>query len=439
LEEYPKGYVIPRFRTFSGEGNKDLNPEQHLAHFVASCGNTGGNDALLLRQFPQSLVGTAFQWYYSLENNSITTWDEMADSFRARFVMVSDKINIADLASTKPKKGESMTDFINRWRNLSIKCNRTLTEDEAVNLIMKNIDGWMGMLLDVIKVNTFKDLLRSVSNMEKMSPHTMPSFMSNSPQRGTRAETKVAFTSLEEKMIANTNTQSGSSGTSDNNYNRGPRPNPGGSSQAFETLKQKKTKPYSCRKDKFAQIFRGAVKNGPTLPASKRPEDADKSDEPNFCPYHRVLGHSIEDCWVFKDWVEKAYKNGEITLPKGFLQSPASHEQANTISHEEEKNPDQLNKKEEEKWTTHLSKKSIKILKALKKEPGMKWKDDITPMVPPKPRVYYKVDQSQDQVLKKRKKHRNNKSKKNRIEECEQGSPEVIALQHFISKKTGRN
>jgi hypothetical protein len=296
----------------------------------------------------------------------------MADSFRARFVMVSDKINIADLASTKPKKGEPMIDFINRWRNLNIKCDRKLTEDEAVNLIMKNIDGWMGMLLGVTKVNTFKDLLRSVSNMEKMSPHTMPSFMSNRPQRGTRAETKVAFTSLKEKMVANTNTQSGSSGTSGNNYNRGPRPNPGGSSQAFETLKQKKTKPYSFRKDKVAQIVRGAVKNGLALPASKRPEDADKSDEPNFCPYHRLLGHSIEDCWVFKYWVEKTYKNGEITLPKGFLQSPASHEQANTISHEEEKIPDQLNENEEEQWTTHLSKKSWPMLKALKKEPGMK-------------------------------------------------------------------
>jgi Retrotransposon gag protein len=182
LEEYPKGYVILLFRTFSGEGNKDLNPEQHLAHFVTSCDNTGGNDALLLRQFSQSLVGTAFQWYYSLENNSIRTWDEMADSFRARFVMVSNKINIADLASTKPKKGESMTDFINRWRNLSIKCDRTLTEDEAVNLIMKNIDGLMGMLLGVIKVNTFKDLLKLVSNMERMSPHNVPSFMNNKPQ-----------------------------------------------------------------------------------------------------------------------------------------------------------------------------------------------------------------------------------------------------------------
>jgi hypothetical protein len=83
----------------------------------------------------------------------------------------------------------------------------------------------------------------------------------------------------------------------------------------------------------------------------------------------------------------------------------------------------------------HLSKKSIKILKALKKESGLKWKDDITPIIPPKPRVYYKVDQSEYQALKKKKKHKNNKSKKNEIEECEQGSPEVITLQHLISKK----
>jgi hypothetical protein len=225
----------------------------------------------------------------------------MAYTFRARFVIVSDKINIADLASTKPKKWESMTDFINRWWNLSIKYDRTLTEDEVVNLIIKNIDGWMGMLLGVTKVNTFKNLLRSVSNMEMMSLNTVPSFMNNRPQRGARAKTKVAFTSLKDKMVANTNTQSGNNGMSGNNCNRGPRPNSGGSSQAFETLNQKKTKPYSFRRDKVAKIFRRAVKNGLALLASKCPKDADKSDEPNFCPYHRVLGHSIEDCWVFKD------------------------------------------------------------------------------------------------------------------------------------------
>jgi hypothetical protein len=132
-----------------------------------------------------------------------------------------------------------MTDFINRWRNLSIKCDRTLTEDEAVNLIIKNIDGWMGMLLGVTKVNTFKDLLRSVPNMERMSPHTVPRFMSNRPQWGARAETKVAFTALKDKIVVNTNTQSGSSGMSGNNYNRGPKSNTGESSHAFETLKKR--------------------------------------------------------------------------------------------------------------------------------------------------------------------------------------------------------
>jgi hypothetical protein len=65
----------------------------------------------------------------------------MANAFRVRFVMISDKVNIADLANIKPKKGESMVDYINRWRNLSIKCDKTLTEDEVVNLNQKNIDG----------------------------------------------------------------------------------------------------------------------------------------------------------------------------------------------------------------------------------------------------------------------------------------------------------
>jgi hypothetical protein len=49
LEEYPKGYVILRFRTFFGEGNKDLNSQQHLTYFVVLCGNTDKNDTLLLR------------------------------------------------------------------------------------------------------------------------------------------------------------------------------------------------------------------------------------------------------------------------------------------------------------------------------------------------------------------------------------------------------
>jgi hypothetical protein len=253
----------------------------------------------------------------------------MANAFRVGFAMISDKVNMADLANTKPKKGESMVDYINRWRNLSIKCDRTLTEDETINLIQKNIDGWMGMLLGVTKVNTFKDLLRAVSKMESMSSSNIPSFMGTRPPR--RTEAKVAFTKFKDKMVANTNVLGNNA---NNSSERNSKPVTVGSSQSFKTLRQKKSKSYPFRRNKVLTIFMGALKNGLESPVSKRPEDAEKLDNPNYCPYHRILGHTLEDCWIFKDWIEKYIRNGEITLPKGFLQNPTPHEQVNAVSHE---------------------------------------------------------------------------------------------------------
>jgi hypothetical protein len=115
----------------------------------------------------------------------------MVNAFRARFAMISDKMNIADLANTKPRKGESMVDYSNKWRNLSIKCDETLTKNETVNLIKKNIDGWMGMLLSVTKVSTLKDLPRTVSNTKSMSSANITSFIGSRLQRKTKAKETV--------------------------------------------------------------------------------------------------------------------------------------------------------------------------------------------------------------------------------------------------------
>jgi hypothetical protein len=94
-------------------------------------------------------------------------------------------------------------------------------------------------------------------------------------------------------------------------------------SVVMQTLKVKKSRSYSFLKSKTVWIFEQALKSGLTLPACKRPADIDKASEGEFCPYHRVLGHTIEECWVFKDLVEKGYKDGTIQLPKSFQQDPA--------------------------------------------------------------------------------------------------------------------
>ncbi|XP_039130899.1 uncharacterized protein LOC120267304 [Dioscorea cayenensis subsp. rotundata] len=107
---YPKGYNVPKFKQFNGLGN----PDQHLAHFITACGDISNNPSLLLRQFAASLTGVAFEWYTNLQLESIQTWQQMKESFRARFGRVTDKITIADLANTMQNKDEKVIDYVMR-------------------------------------------------------------------------------------------------------------------------------------------------------------------------------------------------------------------------------------------------------------------------------------------------------------------------------------
>ncbi|PKU62331.1 hypothetical protein MA16_Dca028551 [Dendrobium catenatum] len=64
-------------------------------------------------------------------------------------------------------------------------------------------------------------------------------------------------------------------------------------------------KEYSFKRESVAKLFRQALKARLELPECKRPEESKHSGDPNYCPYHRVVSHPIEDCYVFKDWLEK--------------------------------------------------------------------------------------------------------------------------------------
>ena len=41
------------------------------------------------------------------------------------------------------------------------------------------------------------------------------------------------------------------------------------------------------------------------LPKPKRPEEASRFEEPNFCHFHRILGHTLKDCFVVKNIIQK--------------------------------------------------------------------------------------------------------------------------------------
>ncbi|KAL0394684.1 UNVERIFIED_CONTAM: putative protein K02A2.6 [Sesamum latifolium] len=46
----------------------------------------------------------------------------------------------------------------------------------------------------------------------------------------------------------------------------------------------------------------------------KRPEKAERKDDPKYCKYHRLVGHTIQDSFVFKDKVMQLARQGKISL-----------------------------------------------------------------------------------------------------------------------------
>ncbi|KAL0462265.1 UNVERIFIED_CONTAM: hypothetical protein Slati_0114100 [Sesamum latifolium] len=50
------------------------------------------------------------------------------------------------------------------------------------------------------------------------------------------------------------------------------------------------------------------------LPEMKRPEEAERKDDPKYCKYHRLVGHAIQDCFVFKNKVMQLARQGKISL-----------------------------------------------------------------------------------------------------------------------------
>ena len=50
------------------------------------------------------------------------------------------------------------------------------------------------------------------------------------------------------------------------------------------------------------------------LPECKWLEDMGKVDDPNYCKYHRIIGHPIQKCYVFKEQIMKLAKENKIDL-----------------------------------------------------------------------------------------------------------------------------
>ncbi|KAL0440125.1 UNVERIFIED_CONTAM: hypothetical protein Slati_2495500 [Sesamum latifolium] len=81
------------------------------------------------------------------------------------------------------------------------------------------------------------------------------------------------------------------------------------------TLKETQARQYPFLDSNVPRIFDDLLEtNLIDLPEMKRPEEAERKDDPKYCKYHRLVGHAIQDCFVFKNKVMQLARQGKISL-----------------------------------------------------------------------------------------------------------------------------
>jgi len=121
----PTNFMIPKI-TFTGTED----PEAHITTFHTQMMISGGIDTMHYKLFMGTFSGTTLDWFISLLDGHITSFDQFSTLFREQFIINQAPPPISfDLFDVKQCQEEPLKDFLNQFEALVVKLH---TKDEAM-------------------------------------------------------------------------------------------------------------------------------------------------------------------------------------------------------------------------------------------------------------------------------------------------------------------
>lgn len=194
-----------------------------------------------------------------------------------------------------------------------MKCKEPPSQEEAVKICKKNLRYEITERIIGSDIRTFDRLNNAVAEIEMFladRPNAVTSSSSGKPKfvdKKNNTKRSIASTWVPSWMARRHNRWCAGDSSSSNNK---------GEKKRWKTLEDKMQRRLRLpqARDKTRKIFEFAKEKGLIkLPEPKRPNEVGKTDDPDYCCYHRMLGHPTEDCFLLKNVIEGLIKEGRLS------------------------------------------------------------------------------------------------------------------------------
>ncbi|XP_057745147.1 uncharacterized protein LOC130963012 [Arachis stenosperma] len=142
MAEVPRGVKNPKIITkFAGEVRESTT--EHVARYLVEIENLTNDENSKIKFFPSSLTKNAFTWFSNLRPNLITTWNQLETAFHTQFYRGKMNVSVTDLVALKYEDGETIDDYMIRFKNARSRCYVSLPESKVVKIATMGLGFYM--------------------------------------------------------------------------------------------------------------------------------------------------------------------------------------------------------------------------------------------------------------------------------------------------------
>ncbi|XP_050878292.1 uncharacterized protein LOC127082107 [Lathyrus oleraceus] len=309
----PRGCKIPKFTKFSEDTSESTI--EHIARYMTEAGDLVNSEDLRMKYFPSSLTKNAFTWFTTLPPNSIDAWPQLERLFHEQFYMGQTKISLKELASIKRKFTEPIDDYLNRSRLLKSRCFTIVPEHELVEMAAGGLDYSIRKKLDTQHLRDMAQLADRVRQVERLKSEKARANKNYKKERVSYVEFEDEESEIAEDPYGLEEFEVDLAELKEAPPYACKLLTPSNGRNPVETEKNERfpKKTYTFDVTKCDENFDLLVKDGQMIvPTNIKIPPLEQRKKRGFYKYHSFLGHKTSECFLFRDLIQNAIRDGRL-------------------------------------------------------------------------------------------------------------------------------